>query len=477
MTVATDSRVKDVQAELDRLTTADGIERVPGISMGILDGDELHVLVSGSANGLSGETVRPRTLFRIASITKTYTATLVMQLADQGRVDLDRPLVEQLPEFRLARPDDTQAVTPRHLLTHTSGISGDLEFPPGRGDDALQKWVARLADADPLFSPGVTHSYSNAGYNVLGRLVEYVLGMTWEEALRDKITAPLGLQDTVTFPEEVLPKLHALGHRTDVESGELTPIETWDADRGSAPCGEISASAPDLMAFARMYLDGGAGPNGTRLLSADAAASMRTPQITLPRYSISAAWGLGFELFASGDELIPGHGGNVDAQTSALYLVPERHAALCVLTNSDRGSIRVQPLVRRVLDEWFGVRLAPDLEPPDTTPDVPIEPYLGIYDRGDLLFDVARTGGDLTLTITDRLGRMGEGEPQSYDLVPCSEEGVFLMMVPGVPRGMPVVFERWGEDQRLFMHAGGRSTPKAESGTGIGGLPLEKVTE
>jgi CubicO group peptidase (beta-lactamase class C family) len=477
MTAATDARVQDVQTALDRLTGAgDGIERVPGISVCILDGDEIHQIVSGVANGLSGERVRPETLFRIASITKTYTATLVMQLVDEGRVDLDRPLVEQLPEFRLARPEDTSAVTPRHLLTHTSGISGDIEFPPGRGDDALQKWVARLVDVQPLFSPGVTHSYSNAGFNVLGRLVEFILGMTWEDALREKLTAPLGLRDTVTFPEDVLPKLHALGHRTDAEKGELTPIETWDADRGSAPCGEISATATDLIAFARMHLDRGRAPDGTRLLSEEVAASMLESQIRLPRHGIAAAWGLGFELYANGDELIPGHGGNVDAQTSSLYLIPQRHAALAILTNSDRGAFLAEPLVRQVLDEWFGVQLTPDLEPPDRKPDVPIEPYLGTYDRQDLLFDIVRKDDDLTLTITDRLGRMGGGEPQSFDLVPCSEEGVFLMMIPGVPRGLPVVFERWG-DGRLYMHAGGRSTPKSESGPDSAALALERVTE
>lgn len=147
MTGVPAGKLRDVQLELDRLTaTGDadadaglGIERVPGISVGILEGDEVHVLVSGVANERSGETVRPETLFRIASITTVYTATLVMQLASQGLVDLDRPLVEQLPEFRLARETDTVGVTPRHLLTHTSGISGDLEFPPARGDDALPR--------------------------------------------------------------------------------------------------------------------------------------------------------------------------------------------------------------------------------------------------------------------------------------------------------------------------------------------------
>lgn len=490
MTVATDSRVQELQSELDQLTgvaeredssagesaPASGIERVPGISICILDGDEIHELVSGVANDLSGEAVRPETLFRIASITKVYTATLVMQLVDVGLVDLDRPLVEQLPEFRLSRPEDTAAVTPRHLLDHTSGISGDLEFPPARGDDALQKWVAKLAEVQPLFSPGITHSYSNAGFNVLGRLVEYVLGMSWETALREKITAPLGLHDTVTLPEEVLPKLHALGHRTDMEKGELKPLETWSADRGSAPCGEISASARDLIAFAHMHLDDGAGPDGVRLLSANIATSMRVPQVKLPRYGIADAWGLGFELFASGDVFIPGHGGNVDAQTSSMYLIPERHAAIAVLTNSDRGSIRVQSLVRRVLEEWFGVQLAPQLEPPETTPDVPIEPYLGTYDRGDIVFYVARQDGTVKLTLTDRLGRNPEQGPQTYDLAPCAEEGVFLLMIPGVPRGMPVVFERWG-DGRLYMHAGGRSTPRAEPSTVSDTPVLEAVSE
>jgi CubicO group peptidase (beta-lactamase class C family) len=460
MTVATDTRVQDVQADLDHLTTAEGIERVPGISLCILDGDEAHELVSGVADQISGAAVTPATLFRIASITKLYTATLVMQLVGEGKVDPDRPVAEQLPEFRLARPEDTRAVTPRHLLTHTSGISGDLEFPPGRGDDALRLWVARLADVEPLFSPGVTHSYSNAGYNVLGRLVECIRGTTWEAALQEKLLDPLGLRDTVTLPEDVIPKPHALGHTTDVEKGELKLFEKWGADRGSAPCGEICASVRDLIGFARMHLDQGAGPDGSRVLSAGIAASMIEPQVRLPRHGIATAWGLGFELFASGDRLIPGHGGNVDAQTSSLYLIPDHHAAVAVLTNSDRGSIRVEPLVRRVLEEWFDVRLSPRLEPPDARPDVPIDPYLGTYDRGDMVFEIAWQEEKLKLTLTDRLGRMPGPESQTFDLVPCPETGVFLMMIPGVPRGLPVVFERWG-DGRLYMHAGGRSTPKA----------------
>jgi CubicO group peptidase (beta-lactamase class C family) len=461
MTVETDTRVQDVQSELDALTRAAGIEQIPGISMCILDGERVHELVGGTANRVSGVAVKPATLFRIASITKLYTATLVMQLVDAGTVDLDRPVVEQLPEFRLAHAEDTASVTPRHLLAHTSGISGDLEFPPDRGDDAVQKWVARLAEVQPLFSPGVTHSYSNAGYNVLGRLVEYKLGTTWDAALQEKIVSPLGLKETVTLPEQVLPQLYALGNRTDVEKGELNPMETWDADRGSGPCGEISASARDLIAFARMHLDGGTR-DGVRLLSPDIAASMLVPQIKLPPHGLCDHWGLGFELYECNDRMIAGHGGNFDAQTSSLYLIPDRHAAVAVLTNSDRGSIRVEPLLKRMLHEWFGIQLPEHLEAPTTRPDVPIDPYLGAYDRGDMVLDVAWKEDELTLTITSRIDRGPELNGQSFALVPCPEVGAFLLTIPGVPRGLPVVFERCG-DGRLYMHAGGRSTPKVDS--------------
>ncbi|MGH2443948.1 MAG: serine hydrolase, partial [Chloroflexota bacterium] len=96
-------------------------------------------------------------------------------------------------------------------------------------------------------------------------------------------------------------------------------------------------SARDLIAFARMHLDGGAGPDGVRLLKPETVASMQVEQVKLPPHGIADAWGLGFELFGSGNEIIPGHGGNVDAQTSSMCFIPRAHAAIAVLTNSDRG--------------------------------------------------------------------------------------------------------------------------------------------
>src|SRR5581483_1547651 len=145
----------NVQAALDTLTGTEGTERVPGIAVGIIENGEITTYCSGVANPLLETGVTADTLFRIASISKLYTATLVMQLVAEGVVDLDTPLVELLPEFKLKNDAETAAITTRHLLSHTSGIPGDFGFYGGRGDDAVQRYVAGLQDLRTVFRPGL----------------------------------------------------------------------------------------------------------------------------------------------------------------------------------------------------------------------------------------------------------------------------------------------------------------------------------
>ena len=103
-----------------------------------------------------------------------------MQLVDEGLLDLDTPVVEVLPELRLADPDVTKQVTMRHLLTHTSGIDGDVFTDTGRGDDCLEKYVDLLADAAQNHPLGATWSYCNSGFSLLGRVIEKLTGKTWD---------------------------------------------------------------------------------------------------------------------------------------------------------------------------------------------------------------------------------------------------------------------------------------------------------
>ncbi len=138
-----------------------------------------------------------------------------MQLVDEGLLDLDAPVAEVLPELQLADADVTKSVTMRHLLTHTSGIDGDVFTDTGRGDDCLEKYVALLADAEQNHPLGATWSYCNSGFALLGRVIEKLTGKTWDAAMRERLFTPLGLTHTVTLPEEAMLYRAAVGHVDD----------------------------------------------------------------------------------------------------------------------------------------------------------------------------------------------------------------------------------------------------------------------
>src|SRR5439155_22509118 len=153
-------------------------------------------------------------LFQIGSVSKVWTATIVMQLVDEGKLDLDEPVVTYLPEFKVADADVTAQVTTRHLLAHNSGIDGDLFLDTGRGDDCLEKYVAAMATLRQNHPLGATMSYCNSGYIVLGRMIEVLTETTWDVAMKERVFAPLGLTTAGTLPEEALLHAAAAGHST-----------------------------------------------------------------------------------------------------------------------------------------------------------------------------------------------------------------------------------------------------------------------
>ena len=129
-------------------------------------------------------------LFQIGSITKVWTTTVVMQLVDEGLVELDAPLRRYIPEFSVGDESVAEAVTIRHLLTHSSGIDGDNFADTGRGDDALEKYVATCASLRQVHPVGATMSYCNTGFTLLGRVIEVVTGEVWDTALRTRLISP-----------------------------------------------------------------------------------------------------------------------------------------------------------------------------------------------------------------------------------------------------------------------------------------------
>ncbi len=352
-----------------RLETLAARHHVPGAALGILRlrpdrEDELVVAATGVLATATGVETTADSVFQIGSITKVFTATLLLQLVDEGKVELDAPVQRVLPELRLRDADVAERLTLRHLLTHTSGIDGDVFTDTGRGDDCLERYVEVLAEAAQNHPLGATWSYCNSGFSLAGRVVEKLTGGTWDAALRTRLLEPLGLRHTGTLPEEALLHRAAMGHLSE-GGGEPEPASQWGLPRSVGPAGMITASAADVLAFARLHLTGGLAPDGTRLLSEEGAAAMASLQAELPdRHTLGDSWGLGWIRYGWDGRRLIGHDGNTIGQSAFLRLLPEEGLAVMLLTNGGNTRDLYEELYRELFAELAGVELPAPFAPP-----------------------------------------------------------------------------------------------------------------
>ncbi|WP_395696450.1 serine hydrolase [Nocardioides sp.] len=455
------------QHRLARLAKRHG---TPGAQLGILrldpDGsEEVVVATHGVLSRSTQQPVTPDAVFQIGSITKVWTATVVMQLVDEGLADLDAPVVEVLPELRLADPDVTKHVTLRHLLNHTSGIDGDVFTDTGRGDDCLEKYVELLAEQTQNHPLGATWSYCNAGFSVLGRVVERLTGTTWDEAVRTRLAEPLGLQHTLTLPEEALLEAAAVGHVTQDGVTSVAPV--WQLPRSIGPAGLVTASAADVLAFARMHLTGGLGPDGQRVLGAGSAAAMAAHQADLPDvHSLGDSWGLGWIRFGWDGRRVYGHDGNTIGQAAFLRVLPDPGTggglAVTLLTNDDGSRDLYEDLYREVFAELAGVDMPRPLVPPQPAVEVDVAPYFGRYQRAGVTMEVLEgdRGPVLRTTLTGPLAEMVPDPVDEHALVAYAP-GMFLTKPPEAETWFPVTFYELPTGER-YLHFGARATPRVD---------------
>jgi CubicO group peptidase (beta-lactamase class C family) len=421
--------------------------RVPGVSLAVWHDGTLTEHVHGVLNTATGVAVTPDSLFQIGSITKVFTATLVMSLVD----DLDTPVAQLLPEFVVADAQATASVTVRHLLTHTSGIDGDLFLDTGRGDDCVAKYVAACADLKQNHPVGVTQSYCNAGYVILGRLVEHLTGKTWDTALRELLLEPAGLNACWTLPEEVLRFRSALGH----DDTGTKPVPQWGLMRAMGPAGLLNATAADVVGFARLHLEGGRG-----ILTPGQAAAMRQPQVELPdKWTSGSHWGLGWILDTwPGGQRVFSHGGTTIGQFAMLYALPDRDLAVAVLLNGGDSAA----FLRAVCAEVFaghGITMPDRLAPPPVPVNVDMTRHAGQYERKGIQLELvpSEAGLSATLTPTGPLAALGQRK-QTFSLVPLNSD-LCVVQLPGSTAWHAVVFYQLANGAS-YVHFGGRATPK-----------------
>src|SRR6185436_3111125 len=227
---------------------------VPGVTLGVLRDGRTTIRGFGVTSAEDPRPVTEDTIFPLASISKTVTATAMMRLVEQGRVDLRAPVRQYLPDFRVEDEAASRDVTIWHLLTHTSGWEGQLSATE-RGDETLARFVAELSTNMQLAPPGAAWSYNNAGFAVAGRVIEKVTGATFSDAVDDLVFKPLGLSRAFTRVGDIVTHPFALGHR--IGAGGAAAVVRPFTLGSTLPAGGVAMSMHDLLAYARFHLGDG----------------------------------------------------------------------------------------------------------------------------------------------------------------------------------------------------------------------------
>ncbi|MGH9185213.1 MAG: serine hydrolase domain-containing protein [Acidimicrobiales bacterium] len=458
---------EELAARLEKLIAE---RQVVGATVAVLVDGAISDAAAGFVNQRTGVEATTDSLFQIGSISKVWAATIAMQLVGEGVLDLDEPVVGYLPELRLADPEQTSAVTVAMLLNHTSGIGGDWFADAGRGDDCLERYVAQLGDLGFGYAPGSRFSYCNAGWAILGRVIEVMAGEPWDAVLRRRLIEPLGLTHCVTLPEEAILHRAAAGHfrRPDKNGVEVAPL--WALPRSMGPAGStLTMTASDLVRFAQFHLDGGIAPAGNRLLELDLVARMQRPSVDLSDLSFFPGldgWGFGWMLFDWGGTRVVGHDGATAGQVATLRVAPALGMAVAMMANTVPGGAQLfHDATEWLWGEIGGVDVPaqPAPKPAADRPVVDPERYVGTYERPGVTIEVtiaAQGGMEIDRIPAPQLAPFVPPQP-AQALVP-HEVDLFLTAPLETDAWSPVVFMRDRNAARAtFIFDGGRLAARA----------------
>jgi CubicO group peptidase (beta-lactamase class C family) len=333
--------------------------RIPGLALAVVHGDSVVLAKGYGVRTLgSSDRVDERTIFAIGSSSKAFTGLGVAMLVDEGKVRWDDPATKYLPGFQLYDPYVTRELTVRDLLTHRSGLSrGDLMWYANE-DLPRDSVLFHVRYLKPTWSLRSHFGYQNIMYLAAGQLTARLAGKSWDEVMRDRILAPLGMTSSNTSVTALdgLPNV-ATPHE-DVE--DTLRIVPWHNIDNIAPAGSINSNAVDMAQWVRFQLAGGKA-GGKQLLSAAAFAETHTPQTILPlegpwklmmHEAHFGSYGMGWMLHDYAGRKVVQHGGNIDGMHALVGLMPEERTGLVILTNLG-GNFLTYALMYRVFDAYL----------------------------------------------------------------------------------------------------------------------------
>jgi CubicO group peptidase (beta-lactamase class C family) len=419
---------------------------IAGVAVGILQNGVATIRGFGVTNVEDPLPVNAHTVFPIASISKTFAATAMMRLVEQGKVDLKAPVRTYLPEFRVRDEAVSRDVTVMHLLTHLGGWEGQVGGPD-RGSETLTNFVSLQADLMQVAPPGAAWSYNNAGFSFAGRVIEKLNNTSINIAVRDLVFRPLGLEHAGTHSNDFIVNRFAAPHAT--RNGAPVLLRPFGASV-SVTAGGVGLCMTDMMAYAKFHMGDGTSANGERVLKKESLEALRAPQAQ--KQSTDDEMGIGWHIRRVGGVRTYSHGGTLGGHILLLEIAPERNFAISILTNASAGWRLIQDVEREALRSYLGVTYAknqgiahrglvetlPNVEPLARQPD--LAQYVGTYARPSNSYVVRAEGGKLLLQ--DRPNAGGRGNTPPAD-VPMAFFGPDRAVVTdGNDKGQTIEFVR-----------------------------------
>ena len=453
---------------------AESAERlaVPGVSVGVYHDGAEHRAVWGVTSVENPLPVDDDTLFQFGSTGKTFTATAIMRLVAEGRVALDATVRTYLPELRLQDESVARDVTVLQLLNHTAGWAGDVFDSTGDGDDALARYVEKMADVDQVTPLGASVSYNNASLSVAGRVIERVTGTTFERAIAQLIFEPLGLEHCFFFPNDIMTRRFVAGHNQHAD-GTISVTRPWALARNANPAGGISSNAGDLISWARFHLGDGRGPDGREVLPEELLRRMQQPTVETPGSALGDAVGISWMLRDVEGVRMVSHGGDTLGQHSSFAMVPEHRFAVTGLTNcGPNGNQFLDELGRWALEAYLGI-VERDPEPLALSADE-LAGYAGTYETIAATARIVVDGGGLALTATikpETLAKLVAAGDEPPDDSPPFPIGILpgpgdrYIVTDGPAKGMKGYFVRTPDGAVESVHVGGRLATRVTEAT------------
>ena len=425
-----------LRAELEpQINEAISKGRLPGLALGVVkDGKLIYAKGFGVSKLGTTTPVTSRSLFHMASVTKTFVATAIMQLAEQGRIDLDASVTKYLPYFKL---DDERyrQIKIRQMLSHSSGIPDVTDYhwdKPEYDTGALERFTRSFANQKLIFNPGEKFAYSNAAYEMLGDVIAKVSGESFEDYVQHHILTPLGMKDSTLLVREANPQLLTAPHVE--EHGKLVVSKIFPYNRAHSPSSTLYSSIEDMSRWAIANINHGE-LDGQRILKRETAESMWRPVVDAFSMKEGMAW---FIADLQGHRLVLHSGGDTGFE-SRLLLAPDDAVAVIGMTNSQLGTHYLQQFTNAALKIMLG--LQPSTTTASNTPNTPWLPMTGeTKQKADevLAAYVTALGGRAALEKVnsrtakgtfETLGVALSGPAEMYDKAP--NKSLIVMTVPG----------------------------------------------